>query len=123
MMIRLLLCVMLLSLLSSCAETRTIKNESGNGSNPMSSIIKFYQGPLNHFSSVRYSECPMYPSDSYYGLQSLKKHGFLIGSMMTFDRLIRCGRDELTLSPGVIVDGKPKSYDPVEQNDFWWYKK
>ena len=42
---------------------------------------------------------------------------------MTFDRLMRCGRDELYLSPEIIVDGKPKCYDPVKDNDCWWYNK
>jgi len=42
---------------------------------------------------------------------------------MTFDRLMRCGRDELYLSPEIIVDGKSKCYDPVKNNDFWWYRK
>jgi len=40
---------------------------------------------------------------------------------MTFDRLMRCGRDELYLSPKIIVDGKSKCYDPVKNNDFLWH--
>jgi len=40
-----------------------------------------------------------------------------------FDRLMRCGRDKLYLSPEIIVDGKSKCYDPVKNNDFWWYRK
>ncbi len=41
---------------------------------------------------------------------------------MTHDRLMRCGRDELELSPTAIVNGKWKCVDPVENNDFWWYE-
>ncbi len=41
---------------------------------------------------------------------------------MTHDRLMRCGRDELKLSPSAIVDGKWKCIDPVGNNDFWWYE-
>ncbi|RJR51766.1 MAG: membrane protein insertion efficiency factor YidD [Desulfobacteraceae bacterium] len=88
-----------------------------------SPMVEFYRGPLDHLSAVRSTECPMYPSDSEYGRQSLEKHGFPMGWIMTVDRLLRCGRDEVRLSPKIIVDGKVKSYDPVEANDFWWYKK
>lgn len=42
---------------------------------------------------------------------------------MSMDRLIRCGRDETILSPGVFINGKWKTYDPLEQNDFWWSDK
>jgi len=42
---------------------------------------------------------------------------------MTCDRLMRCGRDELKLSPQVMVNGRWKCYDIVENNDFWWYEK
>jgi len=94
--------------------------ESGGASNPMSALIQFYQGPLNHLAAVRGNECPMYPSDSQYGLQSTQKHGALIGWIMTMDRLMRCGRDETRLSRQVTVGGKLKYYDPVEKNDFWW---
>ena len=94
--------------------------ETGVASDPLSGMIQFYRGPLNHFDAVRTGECPMYPSDSQYGLQSIQKHGMLIGWIMTVDRLMRCGRDEIRLSPPVIVDGKLKYYDPVEKNDFWW---
>jgi hypothetical protein len=65
----------------------------------------------------------MYPSDSEYSLQSIKKHGMLAGWVMSMDRLMRCGRDETRLSPGVFVNGKWKTYDPVEKNDFWWSDK
>jgi len=41
---------------------------------------------------------------------------------MTTDRLMRCGRDEMQLTQRVLADGKWKFYDPVEYNDFWWYK-
>jgi len=62
----------------------------------------------------------MYPSCSQYSLQAFEKHGFLIGWMMTCDRLVRCGRDETNLSQEIFVNGKLKFYDPVEKNDFWW---
>lgn len=63
----------------------------------------------------------MYPSCSQYSMACLEKHGFFMGWMMAWDRLYRCGRDELRLSSQIIVDGKYKCYDPVENNDFWWH--
>ncbi|MCJ7539262.1 MAG: membrane protein insertion efficiency factor YidD [Desulfobacterales bacterium] len=86
-------------------------------------MIEFYRGPLNHLSAVRSGECPMYPSDSKYSLQSIQKHGMFVGWIMAMDRLMRCGRDETRLSPKIIINGKSKYYDPVEKNDFWWSDK
>ncbi len=97
--------------------------ETDGGADPLSLMVRFYRGPLNHLSAVRYGECPMYPSDSEYSLQSIKKHGMLAGWVMSMDRLMRCGRDETRLSPKVFVNGKWKTYDPVEKNDFWWSDK
>jgi hypothetical protein len=62
----------------------------------------------------------MYPSCSEYGLQCFKKHGFVMGWTMVWDRLYRCGRDELRLCPTIVVNGEAKCYDPVFENDFWW---
>lgn len=42
---------------------------------------------------------------------------------MAMDRLMRCGRDETRLSPEVFINGKSKTYDPVDKNDFWWRDK
>ena len=107
--------------LLACQSVNTVKPEVDERYNPFSAMVRFYRGPLNHLSAVRIGQCPMYPSDSDYSLQSLEKHGMIMGWMMTLDRLMRCGRDETKLAPRVLVDGKWKSYDPVEKNDFWWY--
>ena len=107
--------------LFSCRSGVQVNENPSPRFNPMVSAIQFYRGPLNHLSAVRYGECPMYPSDSEYGLQSSKKHGWVVGWVMAMDRLLRCGRDETRRSPPVRVDGKWKTYDPIENNDFWWY--
>jgi len=64
----------------------------------------------------------MHPSCSEYSRRVVEKHGFAIGWMMTLDRLLRCGRDELKTAPKIFVSGQWKYYDPVENNDFWWEK-
>jgi putative component of membrane protein insertase Oxa1/YidC/SpoIIIJ protein YidD len=83
-------------------------------------MIDFYRGPLNHLAAVRKGECPMHPSCSEYSQQAIQKHGWMVGWMMSHDRLLRCGRDEMKLAPRVVVNGQRKYYDPVKHNDFWW---
>ena len=90
---------------------------------PFSVMVDIYRGPLNHFSAVRYSECPMYPSCSAYSKECLEKHGPIIGGIMTCDRLMRCGRDEIVESPLIIVNDKFRYHDSVEKNDNWWSSK
>ncbi len=115
---------MLIYLVSACATTGSTQEDPQNRNKPRGSfLLRFYRGPLNHLSAVRVGQCPMYPSDSAYGLQAIKKHGPIVGWAMAFDRLLRCGRDETRLAPRVIVNGKWKSYDPVENNDFWWHEE
>jgi putative component of membrane protein insertase Oxa1/YidC/SpoIIIJ protein YidD len=86
--------------------------------NPLRALVESYSA---YISQIDGKTCPMYPSCSKYSIQCFKKHSFFTGWMMTCDRLFRCGRDELRLSPQIIVNGKLKWYDPLENNDFWWY--
>jgi putative component of membrane protein insertase Oxa1/YidC/SpoIIIJ protein YidD len=81
-------------------------------------LVEAYQ---ENISPIDGKDCPMYPSCSEYSIQSFNKHGSLVGWIMTVDRLFRCGRDELRLSPQIIVDGERRWYDPPERNDFWWH--
>jgi len=115
-----MLFLILFSLIVSCTYSKSMQTETGRGADPLSLMTRFYRGPLNHLSAVRSGECPMYPSDSEYSLQSIKKHGRLVGWIMAMDRLMRCGRDETRLSPEVFINGKRKTYDTVGKNDFWW---
>ncbi len=83
-------------------------------------VITFYQ---NHISAVDGDRCPMYPTCSAYAANAMEKHGVIIGWVMALDRLVRCGRDEATISNNYIIDGQTRVYDPVEANDFWWFNK
>ena len=78
--------------------------------------VKFYQ---KHISSAIGGRCPMYPSCSHYCVEAVKKHGAVLGWIMTCDRLIRCGRDEVKNSPLVNINGGKFFYDPVKENNFW----
>jgi len=120
---RFILYLTVLCLLSSCAQPGAMKKKSEYGVKPLLSIIDIYRDNLNHLSAVRRSGCPLYPSCSAYSIECFKKHGLLMGWVMTCDRLMRCGRDETRLSPQVLIDGKWRYYDPVEENDFWWYRE
>jgi uncharacterized protein len=83
-------------------------------------LLQIYQGPLNHLSAVRRGECPMVPSCSEFSGQAIEKHGVVVGWIMSVDRLLRCGRDELNSARQVFAGGQWKAADPVENNDFWW---
>lgn len=89
-----------------------------SGPNPGSWLISLYR---NHISAVDGDRCPSTPTCSSFGVQAFKKHGFIMGWFMTVDRLIHEGREEEKISPVVYSGGKWKIYDPVENNDFWWY--
>ncbi len=86
--------------------------------NPAAWIVSFYR---KHISRVDGDRCPSYPSCATYSLKALKKHGLVMGWLMTVDRLIHEGSEELKVSPMIFHNGKMKIYDPVENNDFWWY--
>jgi putative component of membrane protein insertase Oxa1/YidC/SpoIIIJ protein YidD len=109
-LVKLILLLILFNLIASCTYSHSIQAETDVGADLLSSMVRFYRGPLNHLSAVRYGECPMSPSDSEYSLQSIKKHGMFAGC-------------EIRLSPRVFVNGKWKTYDPVGKNDFWWSDK
>jgi putative membrane protein insertion efficiency factor len=50
-------------------------------------IIKFYK---YFISPLLGSNCRFYPSCSSYSLEALQRHGFIIGSYLTFKRLLKC---------------------------------
>jgi uncharacterized protein len=83
-------------------------------------IIRFYQ---DHISGADGSRCPMYPSCSEYAARALKKHGPVMGWIMACDRILRCGRNEVSLAPEKKINGRTHAYDPVSANDFWWFEE
>jgi putative component of membrane protein insertase Oxa1/YidC/SpoIIIJ protein YidD len=113
--------ILALLIASGCASTGPHINGEEQISGPALALFTFYDKGLNHLSAVRSGSCSSHPSCSAYSRDAFKKHGLIIGWWMTYDRLIRCGRDEVKLSPRVLVRGKWKTYDPLSNNDFWWY--
>ena len=79
-------------------------------------LLLFYQNVL---SVVVHSRCRMLPTCSNYGIAAVRKHGPLLGIMMTVDRLVREGHEQKEV-PVEIIAGRARFRDPVEANDFWW---
>lgn len=92
--------------------------EEGQGFSPALWLVNIYR---EHISPIDGDRCPSLPPCSTYCFQAVRKHGFLMGWMMTVDRLLHEGKEETNVSPVVYSDGKWKIFDPVQNNDFWWY--
>jgi putative component of membrane protein insertase Oxa1/YidC/SpoIIIJ protein YidD len=91
----------------------TKEAEGGSG------LLGFYR---NHLSPVDGDRCPMVPGCSAYAGECARKHGAFAGWIMACDRLMRCGRDELRLSPNVWTVKGRRCLDTVSANDFWWFR-
>ena len=81
-------------------------------------VIRFFQA---YISPVDGDRCPCYPTCSQYSVEAIRKHGVLIGMVMTYDRLIH-ESNEIRQAPLVKIYDSYRYYDPEENNDFWWNK-
>jgi hypothetical protein len=79
--------------------------------------VIFYQRFLGPFWG---RQCSYYPSCSNYARLAIGKHGAFLGSIMAFDRL-QHEADEGRYAPPIVAGGEIKLYDPLENNDYWWY--
>jgi putative component of membrane protein insertase Oxa1/YidC/SpoIIIJ protein YidD len=61
----------------------------------------------------------MTPSCSAYAREAIAKHGPITGWILTCDRLMRCGRDEITQAKSIRINHTTLCHDPVANNDFW----
>jgi putative component of membrane protein insertase Oxa1/YidC/SpoIIIJ protein YidD len=117
---KILICTFFLIILYSCSHHQFASDALQDQTNPLSAMVAFYRGPLNHLAAVRRGTTVMYPSSSEYALEAMAVHGPVMGWIMTCDRLMRSGRDEVYLAPSVEINGNTYCYDPVAANDFWW---
>jgi uncharacterized protein len=62
-------------------------------------------------SSQDYNSCVFHPSCSVYAMESIKKHGFILGFMGSFDRMVRC--NGLSINQYEIDFEKGLALDPV----------
>lgn len=101
------------------ARTTVAAKEAPAGwSNPGAAVVRLFR---DHISAVDGNRCPSYPSCSSYSVQAFEKHGFIVGWLMTVDRLIHEGSEEEEVSGTVKMGDRLKINDPVHNNDFWWY--
>jgi hypothetical protein len=101
-------------------DTSQKTDEDKSKGNPGVAIVSLFR---DYISPVDSDRCPSYPTCSSYSIKAFKKHGFIMGWLMTVDRLIHEGKDETKISPIIFVNGEKKIYDPLENNDFWWFKE
>lgn len=81
-------------------------------------LISFFQTVV---SPVDGASCDFYPTCSAYAKQALQKHGLFIGLVMASERLCRI-HSPAGYEP-IEKFGAYYYYDPVENNDFWFYKR
>jgi uncharacterized protein len=81
-------------------------------------LISFFQTVV---SPVDGASCDFYPTCSAYAKQALQKHGLFIGLVMASERLCRLHSPE-GYEP-IEKFGTYYYYDPVENNDFWFYTR
>lgn len=119
-MIRHLYTFILILLLTGCATSAG----STSSDNSPSTITLLSETPVIFFrkyiSSADGDRCDMTPTCSRYALDAIDRHGPVMGWIMAFDRILRCGRDELQFRPPVVIHGRNYCPDTVSDNDFWW---
>lgn len=79
--------------------------------------LRFFQGVISPVDGARSN---MYPTGSAYARQAFKKHGALLGIVLTTERLMHEG-NEGQVAPRIRKYGLWRIYDPVEANDWWWH--
>jgi hypothetical protein len=84
-----------------------------------SSPLTLFQRVISRADGDR---CPMTPSCSHYAATAFKHHHPVTAWILTCDRLLRCGHDEVRRAPRVWIDGRTRTFDPLEANTFWWRK-
>ena len=105
---------------SSTPAREEARDESlSSGQRAVGGVFRFFQ---EYISPVDGDRCPSYPTCSQYAQQAVRKHGVIVGLVMTFDRLIH-ESDETRRAPLIRAGDSYRYYDPVENNDFWWDKK
>ena len=80
--------------------------------------LTFFQRVISPVDGARSN---MYPTGSAYAREAIKKHGALLGLVLTTERLLHEGNEGIS-APRIRKYGLWRIYDPVEANDWWWEK-
>lgn len=88
-------------------------------SNIMELGYRFYS---NHLTKVDGPRCEHRPTCSRYARDAMRKHGSVVGSWLTIDRLLRTNSSSSLRTLPVIkyYEGRPYFADPVDENDFFF---
>jgi putative component of membrane protein insertase Oxa1/YidC/SpoIIIJ protein YidD len=78
--------------------------------------VRFFQRVISPVDGARSN---MYPTGSAYARQAFKKHGAVMGFVLTAERLMHEGNEGYVASR-IKKYGVWRIYDPVEANDWWW---
>jgi len=78
--------------------------------------LRFFQQVISPVDGARST---MSPTGSAYARQAIRKHGALLGVVLTTERLMHEG-NENQVAPQIRKYGIWRVYDPVEANDWWW---
>lgn len=82
----------------------------------LEAFLRFFQQVISPVDGARST---MYPTGSAYAQQAIKKHGALLGVVLTAERLMHEGNED-QVAPRIRKYGIWRVYDPVEANDWWW---
>ena len=66
-------------------------------------FVKLWQKTRSIRLLFQFSQCRFYPSCSDYFLESLKKHGLILGTLLSLKRLLKCNP--------LFVGGVDEGYD------------
>lgn len=83
-------------------------------------IIEWYRDVISPADGDR---CPMVPSCSHYAQEAFSRHGWFLGWILTSERLMRCGHDEVHLAEPIWTADGLRHVDPLAANDFWWTER
>jgi hypothetical protein len=101
----------------------SLRQESHETPSPAASffrfLVTFFQRVV---SPVDGDRCPSYPTCSTYSIQAYERHGAVLGTLMTVDRLFHEG-SEAEFAPTIEVHGVRRIYDPLWANEFWKAKE
>jgi hypothetical protein len=78
--------------------------------------LNFFQRVISPVDGARSN---MYPTGSAYAREAIKKHGALLGLVLTTERLLHEGNEGIS-APRIRKYGLWRIHDPVEANDWWW---
>lgn len=78
-------------------------------------MIRFFSNVISPIDGPR---SPSYPTGSAYGFQAINEYGFVLGSILTADRLLH--ESDIFYGPYIYLYGQKRYYDPLYYNTYWW---